>query len=65
MIERLIVLGRQRGISHFWLYAQTEAVPFYTRLGFLPRGEVFIDAGIPHQEMVRSVAGSPIAKSET
>ncbi len=37
-----------RGIS---LAAQTQVIPFYERLGYRKRGDVFMDAGIPHQQM--------------
>lgn len=35
------------------LGAQIEAVAFYKALGFAPNGDEFLDAGLPHQEMVR------------
>lgn len=35
------------------LGAQIEAIPFYEALGFTPEGDEFLDAGLPHQEMVR------------
>ena len=35
------------------LGAQIEAIPFYEALGFIPEGDEFLDAGLPHQEMVR------------
>lgn len=34
-----------------YLHAQTARLTFYTKLGFVIQGEVFIDAGIPHIEM--------------
>ena len=37
------------------LGAQTNALGFYTRLGFTAYGPVFDDAGIPHQMMERTV----------
>lgn len=39
-------------ITEVRLGAQTHALGFYAALGFSPRGAVFDDAGIPHQEMV-------------
>lgn len=35
------------------LGAQIDAIAFYEALGFSPEGEEFLDAGLPHQEMVR------------
>jgi predicted GNAT family N-acyltransferase len=35
------------------LSAQTHALGFYRRFGFLPEGEVYEEAGLPHQVMTR------------
>lgn len=40
------------GITKVKLGAQTHALAFYERLGFVPYGEVFMDAGIAHRDMV-------------
>ena len=48
-------LSRHHGVEHLTLGSQITAVPFYRRLGFLERGERFLDAGIEHVEMVRSL----------
>jgi predicted GNAT family N-acyltransferase len=38
-------------IERVYLNAQVSASDFYRRLGFEARGELFMDAGIPHQRM--------------
>ena len=43
--------ARERGDREVMLHAQRSAVGFYERLGYLKRGDVFIEAGIEHQEM--------------
>lgn len=40
-------------ISRAYLSAQTHALGFYERLGFRAYGDVYDDAGIPHQDMER------------
>jgi ElaA protein len=40
------------GVSRVTLGAQSHATGFYAALGFRIIGEEFIDAGIPHREMV-------------
>ena len=40
------------GIKRVKLGAQLQALAFYERLGFMPYGEVFLDAGIEHRDMV-------------
>lgn len=45
----------RRGCSRAALGAQTYAVGFYEALGFAAIGPEFVDAGIPHREMVRAL----------
>ncbi len=40
-------------ITLFKLSAQTDAVPFYERLGFRAYGQEYMDAGLPHYDMVQ------------
>lgn len=58
LLTCLIDLARARGDREVLLNAQTHAVPFYARFGFAPEGEEFDEAGIPHQEMRRSLQPS-------
>jgi predicted GNAT family N-acyltransferase len=51
MLEHLIALARRRGDAKVMLNAQVQAMPFYARFGFVPAGEPFDEAGIPHQAM--------------
>jgi predicted GNAT family N-acyltransferase len=43
--------ARRLGIREPCLHAQVQAVPFYEKLGFERKGEVFDEAGIPHVRM--------------
>jgi predicted GNAT family N-acyltransferase len=45
--------ARRRGLRGVRLEAQTHAIPFYLRLGYVPHGPEFLDVGIPHQTMTR------------
>lgn len=45
-------LRRQPGITGARLGAQTHALGFYERLGFVAQGPIYDDAGIPHRDMV-------------
>lgn len=56
ILMRLIDLARERGDKRVLLNAQTQAMPFYARLGFAPTGNAFVEAGIPHQTMMRTLA---------
>ena len=44
--------ARKRDFSRIFLHAQTHAIDFYSRYGFVAIGDEFDDAGIPHREMV-------------
>ena len=43
--------ARKLGLSEMELHAQTHALGFYQRLGYIARGEEYMDAGIPHLDM--------------
>ncbi len=51
LLTKLLAIAREEGLSEVYLNAQTEAVNFYVHHGFLAEGEIFLDAGIPHQRM--------------
>ncbi len=51
MMQTLIDFARNRGDAQVLLNAQATALGFYRRLGFKPQGDVFMEAGIPHQCM--------------
>jgi len=51
ILVRLLEEARRLGIREPCLHAQVQAVPFYERLGFERKGEVFDEAGIPHVRM--------------
>lgn len=53
LLRALMDAARERGHAEVVLNAQTHAIPFYRRLGFVEEGEVFDDAGIPHVAMRR------------
>ena len=51
--------ARARGLTAVDLHAQTHALGFYERLGYVVYGPEFPDAGIPHRAMRRVlVAGA-------
>jgi predicted GNAT family N-acyltransferase len=52
MIRHLMQVAREKGATCIELDAQTYAIPFYERLGYLTQGDEFMDAGIPHKKMI-------------
>jgi predicted GNAT family N-acyltransferase len=51
IMQAVLAEARRRGFAEAVLDSQTYAIPFYARLGFVPEGEEFLDAGIPHVAM--------------
>jgi len=47
LVEQAAAAGQER----VYLGAQLHAIGFYERLGFVPYGDEFMDAGIPHIHM--------------
>ncbi|WP_426363420.1 GNAT family N-acetyltransferase [Streptomyces sp. E-08] len=48
-------VARERGLSAVDLHAQTHALGFYERLGYVAYGPEFPDAGMPHRAMRRTL----------
>lgn len=51
ILRTLINIAKNQGLQSVFLNAQCDAIGFYTRLQFVAHGDVFDDAGIPHQRM--------------
>lgn len=51
IIRQCIEIAKEKGAARVVLGAQTHALGFYEKLGFVPFGEVYDDAGIPHRDM--------------
>ncbi|MFD8421349.1 GNAT family N-acetyltransferase [Streptomyces sp. NPDC059466] len=47
--------ARARGLTAVDLHAQTHALGFYERLGYVAYGEEFLDAGIDHRAMRKTL----------
>jgi predicted GNAT family N-acyltransferase len=52
MLRELLTVARERGDAVVRLKAQTQAISFYLRFGFVAQGPEFPDAGIPHRLML-------------
>ncbi|MGH8379342.1 GNAT family N-acetyltransferase [Pseudomonas sp.] len=53
LMQAIIVEAQNRDLKQQMLSAQVQATPFYERLGFKVVSEEFLEAGIPHVDMVR------------
>lgn len=50
--------AKRMGMSRLTLSAQTHAIDFYGRLGFEACSSIYLDAGIPHQDMSWNAIGT-------
>ena len=55
LMNRLHDIAREQRQTHLWCNAQLTAVPFYERLGYIPSGPTFVEAGIDHVRMEYAV----------
>ncbi|MCY1436285.1 putative N-acetyltransferase YjcF [compost metagenome] len=53
LMQAVISEAEQRDLKQQMLSAQVQATAFYERLGFKVQSEEFLEAGIPHVDMVR------------
>jgi predicted GNAT family N-acyltransferase len=51
LLATLVDLARMQGHVAVLLHAQTHALDFYAKQGFVLVGDVFTEAGLPHQTM--------------
>ncbi|PSV12885.1 GNAT family N-acetyltransferase [Photobacterium leiognathi] len=56
VVRALVEYAQQQGYPRVDLGAQTHAVDFYRKLGFMPYGDEFMEANIPHQAMEQMLA---------
>jgi predicted GNAT family N-acyltransferase len=51
LLREMLEAARCRSLTRVFLHAQSHALDFYARAGFVPEGEEFDEAGIPHRAM--------------
>ena len=55
MCKLLIAIAEDIGISKIYLNAQLTAVDFYLAMGFMKISDIFMEAGIEHVKMEKSI----------
>ena len=58
LLQALLQAAISKGHGQVYLAAQEHALAFYLRYGFLPEGERFFEAGMPHVMMRRELPES-------
>ncbi|WP_329017398.1 GNAT family N-acetyltransferase [Streptomyces sp. NBC_00690] len=57
LVQAVEEAARDRGLKAVDLHAQSHALGFYERLGYVPYGEEMTEAGIAHRSMRRELHG--------
>jgi predicted GNAT family N-acyltransferase len=55
IMERIQAYAKEKNVQTLKLNAQTQAIPFYDKLGYEVISEEFLDAGIPHKTMSKKI----------
>ena len=55
LLETLLNYAIESGIDKVYLHAQITAIGFYKNAGFSINSKEFMDAGIPHKTMIKSI----------
>ncbi len=58
ILRKLVDLAASQGAQVIILHSQVGAIPFYENLGFQAQGDVYDEAGIPHRNMMLTLANS-------
>ncbi len=58
ILRKLVDLATSQGVREIILHSQVSAIPFYEKLGFQAQGDVYDEAGIPHRNMMLTLANS-------
>ena len=58
ILQKLVDLAASQGAQGIILHSQVSAIPFYGKLGFQAQGDVYEEAGIPHRNMILTLANS-------
>lgn len=63
ILTHVLEFARERGLERVHLHAQLGALGFYSRCGFVPIGPRFLEAGIEHQRMERTLREAQASQS--
>lgn len=58
ILRKLVEIAASQGAREIILHSQVSAIPFYEKLGFQAQGGVYDEAGIPHRNMMLTLANS-------
>jgi predicted GNAT family N-acyltransferase len=60
ILQTLIAMAKAQGMTRLVLSAQTHALGFYEKAGFIPEGPIYDEVGIPHRSMSLNLPSSTV-----
>ncbi len=55
LLRFVLRVAASKNIRQVYLHAQTAAIPFYEKHGFIMQGDIFYEANIPHRGMLKNI----------
>lgn len=55
LLAFILKFSAGKNLDQVYLHAQTSAIPFYEKHGFITQGEIFYEANIPHRGMLKKI----------
>ena len=55
LLQHILLKSKKLGHLEVFLHAQIDAKSFYEKHGFYVQGEIFMEAGIPHVNMIKQL----------
>lgn len=55
LLQFVLQTAAEKNFKDVYLHAQVTAIVFYEKHGFVSQGDIFHEAGIPHQAMLKSI----------
>ena len=55
LLQFILAFANTKHLDTVYLHAQTKAISFYEKQGFIAQGEVFFEADIPHRVMLKKI----------
>ena len=55
VVQALEEIAKENGLCKAKLHGQTQAMPFYEKLGYISASDEFMEEGIPHKLMIKDL----------
>lgn len=55
LLAFILKFAASKNLEQVYLHAQTSAIPFYEKHGFITQGAIFYEANIPHRGMLKKI----------